>query len=664
MRTLLLCNKENKQVALVMEVDKKRKSISFGIARGPNINGKVGTKRARGPVVCPFCAQPTSEADLRRAGREGAMSERMLAVIVEDPNGKEYRQVEDTDISAFREASSIQVERPAEVILPEINGEDGEDLTNSTGIRVHLYGMKTWGALFNARQLVALQTFVTCLHEAIRSISREFSDPGYRRALATYLGLWLSRNAMRMSTVGAWHTGEEKIEKPFEGARLSMKWDFPEANPFSNVSGGFLNQLDFILRVIRREGGITTTAEIVNGDAAHGNFPNNLDVVITDPPYFDEAAYADLSDFFYIWLKRGLADEIPEYFSTPQTPKSQEATALRHRHPEKASAADRHFTTKLSQVFDRCARSCRPDSIVSVVFAHQETEAWTALIHSLFAANLTIDATWPIEMEMRNRPRAQNSAALQTSITVICRPRVAGPVVALKTVRLEISRVVADAVKRFWAYGFRGSDLLVACYGPAVGVFGKYAAVEKADGTRVEIPELLELARQAARDVIAGEFHGDPTSVFYYIWANLYGSSTQRWDDARTLVQIGGGGEEAIEVAKTRGLLVVEGPRCKLALLRDRAKRRTLGLDKDAPMIDCLDRAMLLWSQEKRHDLVSYLSERDLLSDDAFWKLAQSLFEVLSRDLEDWKLLNALLSERETLRAEVGAARLLQCNEL
>jgi len=183
-------------------------------------------------------------------------------------------------------------------------------------------------------------------------------------------------------------------------------------------------------------------------------------------------------------------------------------------------------------------------------------------------------------------------------------------------------------------------------------VFGKYERVEKADGTPVGIPELLDLAKQAARDAIAGEFRGDNLSTLYYVWANLYGSVEQAWDDARLVVQIGGDEENAMELARGQGIFAVDGAKCRLALLRDRADRRGLGSDPRPLHIDALHRSLLLWKDEKRSELVSYLAERDLLEDGPFWKLAQALFEVLPRDLEDWKLVSALLSERPTLRAE------------
>ncbi|GIW92436.1 MAG: hypothetical protein KatS3mg110_0477 [Pirellulaceae bacterium] len=147
----------------------------------------------------------------------------------------------------------------------------------------------------------------------------------------------------------------------------------------------------------------------------------------------------------------------------------------------------------------------------------------------------------------------------------------------------------------------------------------------------MRIAELSELARRAARDAIAGEFRGDSLSTLYYVWANLYGAAEQAWDDDRLVVQIGGAEEDAMEVARGHGIFVVDGSRCRLTLLEDRAGRRGLGMDTNPPLIDALHRAMLLWKKENRSELVGYLTECGFLEDGPFWKLAQALFEVLPR---------------------------------
>jgi len=659
LRSLLVCNKKDKKVALTMEVDKKAKTVRFGIAKGNAIKATEGTTVSRG-ARCPVCNQITPVDFMKEASFSGKMGERIVAVITEGVNGKEYRPVEEHDIRAFEQAEKMldPEDAPMEP-MPE-----SPDLVSGRG-----WNFKTWGSLFNPRQLVAMQTFVACLHEALERMREEIADEEYRKAVGVYLGLWVSRSSMFQSSVGLWKPSGEFVAAPFSMQAIPMVWDYPETSPLADASGGAGGQLEWIMRFILHESNNAVPASLTHGDGAALAMEDRLaDVVVSDPPYFDAIAYGDLSDYFYVWLKRAIGDLVPEAMATPLTPKTDEATALKHRHGGDGEQADAHFKSKLSAVLAEAHRVLKPGGIISIMFAHQSTKAWTALIQALFDAGLSIDATWPIDTERDVRSIALGASALASSITVTCRPRVVGSAAAFKQVRKEIEQVVQESVKRFWSYGFRGADLIVACYGPAVGVFGKYERVEKADGTPVRIPELLELARQAARDAIAGEFRGDNLSTLYYVWANLYGTAEQAWDDARLVVQIVGGQPsrlqteadrqdagpptEIMEVARGHGIFVVDGSTCRLALLADRASRRGRGMDGNPPHIDALHRSMLLWKQEKRSELVEYLNERGLLEDGPFWKLAQALFEVLPRDLEDWKLVNALLGERQTLRAE------------
>lgn len=656
LRSLVVCSRGRK-VALTLDIDRVGKKVSFGIAKGKAITETVGTKRAKGPAVCPYCDQPTSEEEIRVAARAGKMGERPVCVVVQDRKGKDYRPVEKSDLDAFRKVSKMGFVRPEEMILPEINSEGAEGVSNSTGIRVHLYGMKTWGSIFNHRQLVAMRTFVASLHEGLEAMKEEIPDENYRHALGLYLGLWIDRVASFSTNVCRWAAGSQIIKTPFGGQAIPIIWDYPEVNPLADSSGTASTQLEYMLKVIEHERvakGLAIPEPIVlfGNAAALPLDSKSAHCVVTDPPYDDAIAYGDLSDFFYVWLKRSVGTLFPEVFSTPLTPKADEATSLRHRHDGSQEHARAHYRRLLKESFVEALRLAREPKLVTVMFAHQSTDAWTALISALFEAGLSPNATWPIATEMPKTALALGTASLETSVTVACRPRVVGSAISFQQIRSEIQDVVRQAVGRFWSYGFRGADLIVACYGPAVGVFGKYERVERADGTPVEIPELLDLARQAARDAIAGEFRGDSLSTLYYVWANLYGATEQAWDDARLVVQIGGEEDNAMEVARGHGIFVLDGARCRLSLLDDRASRRGLGMDQNPPHIDALHRSMLLWKKEERNSLVEYLAQRDLLEDGPFWKLAQALFEVLPRDLEDWKLVNALLGERRTLRAE------------
>ncbi len=512
-------------------------------------------------------------------------------------------------------------------------------------------------------------------------------DEEYRKVVGVYLGLWLSRIASFTASVCIWATTSEIIKNPFGRQAIPMNWDYPEVNPLSNSSGSASTQISYLLDVVIHESNINGKypSHVQFGDAGCLKLNDLNTTVITDPPYFDAIAYANLSDFFYVWLKMAFNKVNMEGLLTPLTPKSDEATALKHHHSGSAEEADKHFKKKLAQAFAVSHRLTAPEGVIAIMFAHQTTKAWTALIHAIFDAGLTIDATWPIDTELTTALK-RNMSALSSSITVICRSRTIGSAASFNEVRKEVENVVEESVRCFWAYGFRGADLIVACYGPAVGVFGKYERVEKADGTPVEIPELLDLARIAARDAIAGEFRGDNFSTLYYVWANLYGVSEQAWDDARLVVQIGGSTgfqpvekgrrqdacapTDPMEVARKQGIFILDGAKCRLALLADRAERKSLGIDQSPPLIDALHRAMLYWKEEKRTELISYLAERDLLENlsdgqagGPFWKLTQALFEVLPRDTEDWKLANALLGERHVLRTEAKRSRAHQAQK-
>lgn len=653
LRDLVICRKAGKRIALTMELNKKKKRIEFGIARDTSIRRTDGTMQSRGNVLCPFCEQITPVVDLRTAGRDGTMSERMVTVIVEGANGKDYRPVESTDIEAYQKASEIPTSPPPEFILPEINGPSAPDnVSHYRSINVDLYGFTTWGSLFNDRQLVTMETLVQCLHEAMESMASEY-EKEYRQALGIYLGLWISRISMFLSNVGLWKPSGEFVSSPFSMQAIPMVWDYPEINVLADSTGSALGQLDWMIRVINRESHSGNPCEVTRGDACSLSLPDeSLDIVVTDPPYFDAIAYADLSDYFYVWLKRMLGDSLGQAFSTPLTPKTGEATALKHRHDGDSQAADRHFEEKLSSALEEAKRLLSPEGVIIVMFAHQSSKAWSSLIRSLFRAGLTIDATWPIDTERGARALAIGASALASSITVVCRIREVGTDASFKDVRQQIHTEVGQSLQRFWGYGLRGADLIVACYGPAVGVFGRHERVEKADGSPVEVPELLELAREAARDAIAGEFRGDNPSTLYYVWANLYGSSEQDWDDARLVAQIGGDAQSAMSLAKQQGIFVVDGSKCRLSLLEDRAAYQGLGKSLQPTMIDAVHRAMLFWKNEGRDELIRYLAERDLLDDDRFWKLTQALFEVLPRSTEDWKLASVLLGERPTLLKE------------
>ena len=259
----------------------------------------------------------------------------------------------------------MQVERPQELILPEVNSENAmKGVSNSTGIRVHLYGMKTWGSLFNQRQLATIQTFVASLHEALEAMEQDLSDKDYRLALGLYLGLWLDRVAVFNNSVTRWRSSHQKSETPFGGQAIPMIWDYPEVNPLADSSGTASTQLRYMLKVIEHErmaGGLDIAVpDVLQGNAASLPLGSGIaNCVVTDPPYDDAIAYGDLSDFFYVWLKRSVGPLFPEAFATPLTPKADEATSLKHRHDGCQELARAHYRRSSEGELQRGAAPCR-----------------------------------------------------------------------------------------------------------------------------------------------------------------------------------------------------------------------------------------------------------------------------------------------------------------
>ncbi len=301
----------------------------------------------------------------------------------------------------------------------------------------------------------------------------------YDKAVVTYLGILVDRVAVVQTTFGRWNIPGEKIESPFARQAIPMIFDYPEGNVFSNSTGSYQNHLFWIIRYIDSESS-TNFSSIVNNSAS-GDISQfrkkEITASITDPPYYDAIAYGDLSDFFYVWMKRTLGDLYPEILSTPQTPKSEECTALKHHHNGNAEEAKRHFTNTLTNIFKVLEE--QTSGLLSIMFAHQSTEAWSTLCHSILEAKRNITGSWAIDTELSNRMISIGNAALESSVTVSCRSAQRSGVGSFPEVKRAIDKRVKDEVDKLFSLGFRGADLLTGSFGQAVSEFGQFVRVEK-----------------------------------------------------------------------------------------------------------------------------------------------------------------------------------------
>ncbi|MEN3010674.1 MAG: DNA methylase, partial [Candidatus Bipolaricaulaceae bacterium] len=354
--------------------------------------------------------------------------------------------------------------------------------------------------------------------------------------------------------------------------------------------------------------------------------------------------YSDLSDFFYVWLKRTIGDLYPDLFATPLTPKSEEmvADASKAGGMEKAK---RRFEEMLTQGFREIHRVLKPHGIVIIVFAHNTTAAWETVIQALLEAGLYLTASWPIHTEMEARLRAQESAALASSIYMVCRKRTTEEVGDFGKVQEEIRKKLAERLPEFWHQGIHGADFFMSAIGPAVEAFGKYKKVVKLSGEAVSVRELLDLARRftaefAVRQILKNGHLAvvDQDTQFYLLWRWSYGRKSLEFDEARKLAQARG---VDLEELSRRGLVKKQKDRIALLAPLEREKWP----ERFSTMIDVLQRACILWKRNQTEELDELLGQT-FGALEAFWRVAEAIAYTLPEGDEEQKLLYGLLGHR------------------
>lgn len=422
---------------------------------------------------------------------------RMLAVVMLRPGdpGRSYRIAEERDYAAVSKAHALlaktldEWERGGRKDLCPVPDETLPLMSGT--FNVPIYGMTRWGDLFTARQKLALLTIAT----AIRGQKRH--SQAVRETLAQTLSHVLDRNA----SLCRWRPEPymETVESLYGRQALPMIWDFAEAVPLTESTGSFHHCLRVVSQCVESATSISkTSAQVQIADAASHPLPDETAAVwFTDPPYYFAVPYADLSDFFFVWLKRALPDHPllrdPFDSTNPLTPKDRELCEMAHWDQVRYAHKDQKFFEEgMRGAFAEGRRVLREDGVGSVVFAHKTTEGWEALLSGMIRGRWTITGSWPIATEMRSRLRARESAALATSVHLICRPRADdAPTGDWAEVLRELPKRVGDWMERLQGEGVRGADLVFACIGPALEIFSRYAKVETADGREVALPEYL-----------------------------------------------------------------------------------------------------------------------------------------------------------------------------
>ena len=561
----------------------------------------------------------------------------MIAVIYESKDGKSYR---------------IPTQQELDVKVPNVENKPSDRMAveNNRNFNTPGWGIDNYGDMFSNRQLLLLITLIKQFH----SLRGTFEENEYAKVLVTYLAIWIDRIALTNTSLGRWDNTCQKYQHPFNRQAIPMTFDYPEINPFSSSTGSANNMLEWVLRYIEDESVTPFSSSFANASSGErGQFDiKSLTAVVTDPPYYDAIAYADISDFFYVWLKRTLGEVFPLNFSTPQTPKAEECTALKHHHQDSENEANAHFENKLTQIFDAIER--QTSDMVSIMFAHQSTKAWTTLCNSILDARMNITGSWPMDTELTNRSISLSGAALESSVTVACRPSERKGFADFDEVKHDIRQLVKAEVEKLYGLGFRGADLLTACFGQAVSVFGHYKLVETAEGDPVSVGQLLEFAREAAAQALLEGVPGEPQTKFYCGWLQMNGMGECAFDDVNKYTRVGVNVE--IRQLQSDRLLITEGSQQHLATAEEHlGNNETWGTQATDYMISQVHRMMMAYRMGNQVQLLKLVRELCPQSDAPQWRVLDFLGGHLpeGKDLNDVK---GILASAEMLRQKCKEA--------
>jgi putative DNA methylase len=535
-RSLWLAKKSKGSVSLGLITIPDEKKVGFEIRKNEKPS-KVGTGTvAKGSATCPFCGFTTPVSSVREqmnARKGGAADAILVAIRQDDPKtGKrEYRLPSEKDIQAVFKASDELLKRKRfhDGVLSLVPNEMLPPI-GTLGFRVQRYGIEQWENLFTPRQLLSLSTLAKLIRQAGKIMTKEL-ESGLAAAVKTCLAQALNRLADFNSSLCVLNAvGGRGVVHTFGRQALPMVWDFMETNPFNSAGANWISGVDAFISTIKTEQYNKTVGQVEIASAiAHPLPDDSIEYFFTDPPYYDSVPYADLSDFFIPWLRRTVGDLYGNMFREELSPKDDECIVDKIKGKDKA-----FFEHSMTQAMLEGRRILAPSGLGTIVFAHKSTSGWEAQLKSMIDAGWVVTASWPIDTERPGRLRAQKSAALASSIHLVCRPR-ENPNGSLRTedigdwrdVLQDLPKRIHDWMPRLAKEGVVGADAIFACLGPALEIFSRYSRVEKANGDPVPLREYLEhvwaaVAREALNMIFEGAdatgFEEDARLTAMWLW--------------------------------------------------------------------------------------------------------------------------------------------------
>jgi|HubBroStandDraft_6_1064221.scaffolds.fasta_scaffold00154_13 putative DNA methylase len=530
-RSFALSTKPGKEASAEPVVDHMTKEVAFQVITG-NRKPPEGTKQ-RGASKCLFCGTVVKDAALRKQALDAALGDIPLAVVVEGPAGRTYLGSAAFDVPEIPHIEAAWLDQ----LLSD----------NARWFSPPGYGMPTYRSLFTPRQLVVLATFSDLVSKARDRALADGASDDYADAVATYLSFGIDKLTTTNCSICSWQTDPTRLVAAFSRQAIPMVWDYAEANPFSGAAGDYQLAVGSIAEVLERLYSGRIQGRAVQLDATSGSFDSQT-MFSTDPPYYDNIGYADLSDYFYVWLRRNLSSIYPDVLSTLLAPKKQELIATPYRFDGSRERAQAFFEEGFGRAFEKMRIHQHNDFPLTVFYAFKQSESnedesgivastgWETMLEGMIRSRFQVTGTWPMRTELIGALKLR-IGALASSIVLACRPLPDGAVITtrkdfLSCLKSELPRALRDLQKG----NIAPVDLAQAAIGPGMAVFSRYSKVLESDGSAMRVRTALGIINQTLDEVLSeqeGEF--DPDTRWALAWFEQHAFEEGAYGEAEVL---------------------------------------------------------------------------------------------------------------------------------
>ena len=590
-KSFVLSKKNNIWVEPVISPDRRKYDFVVRVGGEPTLSGTVNQKgESKNGAICIMSSAPVDFTYIRNEASTERMSKRLMAVVCEGKKERVYLSpnvLEDVCCSGLNNSFSLP-----NISLPQ----------EALGFRIQRYGMLKWHQLYSDRQLLVLSTYSNLVKDVINSLkSQNLTDQDYVSSLGTYLAFIVDKCSDYWSSISSWNNIGEKIRNTFGRQTIQMTWDYAETNPFSNSTGNWCAMMNWICEVLEKlpacGSGFSYQAD------AQTQTISTHKIISTDPPYYDNIGYADLSDYFYYWLRPLLKNIYPDIFGTITTPKDDELIANPFRHGSKKEAEE-HFLYGMKDAMSQLSTLSHPAYPITIYYAFKQAETtkagtastgWDTILEAVIQSGFSITGTLPVQTELNSRMRSLDSNALLSSIVLVCRRRDANaPLISHREFVKELYREMPKALAKMTGetedekneYKVSAVDLAQSAIGPGMEIFSKYSGILEANGSKMTVHEALVLINRVLSAYLdKDEDEYDADTKFCKAWFEQYGWKEGDFGTADTLSRAKGTSVDGLVEA---GVVSAKGGKVRLIHFSEYADDWDASKDNRVPIWEAL----------------------------------------------------------------------------